>query len=448
MKKRLLILTLLLAMVLCSSACAESAVLLWEADGISKLSSTTEAVEVYYRGLYGVVALDGQIIIPLEYKSISDSECIPGYYMVCDEEGLNTAYLLDSSNTALTEKCYGDLIMLSEDWYLGVVLELATGEEYDYLVFGSADNYIVSRYDVYYRPNGKVGTLSRDQYARAKAFGGYLLVLNREGGVQLYDAQLNAVESAFKTIADGEYYIDTQGFVASRITGETVASGYIDVSDYRYDDGRVLVVSGKGEKSWKDFWGMIDLQGNVLYPCVLNASYSFRQLGETCYVSVQKDGLYGVYDLEQRAMIIPERYDAILSADYTEYNHHGYFAVEKDGKIGFVDVNGVETVPCTYDKSTVKLMGCTLYTENNGEYTLVAADGTVTALTGVQSIYTSNGYPNRGYYVIAENEAGLWGILDWHGNVVMDYSLKNEYSIRFVDGTHFIYGGEYLYGIQ
>lgn len=449
MKKLFLLFAMLLAMMilLSTAALAETAVLLWEADDISTLYSTDALVKVRMKDQgYGFATLAGEVTINLEHTSLNDIECMPWYAVSSvRNDSIHNASLISPNGAVLTEELYADIKMFSENWYAGFILKETAGEDYDY--FGGGKEYLIDRVDVYYAPTGKVASLTRDQYGKAKAYGDHLLVLDRNSTVQLYDSQFTPVDSSFNTFVDGEFYAGSKGLtrgVFSRVTGETIATGYSKVSSETLN-GNVLSVYSESAGGW----GLIDLQGNVIVPCAKDVE--FYDLDENSYIRfTQNDtyGIFGVYDLTTGKQVVPCEYNSFLSADYEHYNCYGYFAVEKDGMVGYVDENGNVTVGLTYAEDDVKVLGCTMLQEDNGVYTLIAADGIVSTLQGVTDVYDSGNYASLGRYIVVQNTEGKWGLMDWHGSMVVNYSADSDYDFKFVDPTHFIFEGKFMYEIQ
>lgn len=443
MKKTLctLLAALLLSVMLIPAACAESIELLWEGKTLSTLSESASAVTVYEYGKgYGLMTLDGQEILPMQYNRISNSKCTEGFYVANSGEDMNGNTLFDQSGKALTDGLYGDIEMLSDKWVVASKLVLTTDENYDYWAFGSSDHYNIDTCDVIYVPSGKVATLTRDQYQSATAFGDYLLVLDRSGAVQLYDSQFQPVESAFTASYQDEYYITDKGLsrnlLVSRITGETIATGYEDVNEVFSD----IFISVENE----DGTGLIDNTGAVL----LNCEYDdIDESNNPRYLELEKDGLLGLYDLEACQIVLPCEYDSFLDPDYETMCYNGYFIVEKDGKFGYTNGTAM-TYPMEYAEDDVLLMGSSFLIENEDEtYTLVAADGVVTPLTGVTEVEDRNN-ASLGRYILAANAEGLWGILDWHGTWIVEPILNSMFDFDFVDANHIIVDDDYMYVIK
>lgn len=445
MKKTAGLLSLALAFILTltTAAFAAEPVLLWEAENLDTFDPPVAAVSVYsYPEGYGVMGLDGQVITPCQYARISTTDCVTGYFVAAQGDDVNSASLLDLTGAVLTADRYGDIKMLSEAWVVAVKLEVTTDEEYDYWGLGTSDHYNITVCDVYYLPSGgKVGSFTRDAYQAAVAHGDYLLVSDREGNVQLYDSSLSPVDSAFEYIYDDPYYIASKGLsqdvVVSRITGEVIASGYEDVEDVY---GNLICVSTED-----DVCGLIDQTGAVVLPCEYE---DVDETGSARYLQVEKDDMIGLFDLEKQALVVPCEYDDVVTPNYDVVCYNGYFLMEKDGLIGYVAEGGAATTGFTYAESDVTLLGCTMLAAGeDGGYTLIAADGVVTALTGVTNVHSW--YDNTlGYYIVVENAASKWGVVDWHGNQVVDFCMDSPYDFNFVNTTYLIVDDECVYEIK
>ena len=145
------------------------------------------------------------------------------------------------------------------------------------------------------------------------------------------------------------------------------------------------------------------------------------------HVSVKRingdSDLLGVAD-KNGELIVPIEYDRIIPDG--RFESLGYFLVEKDGKAGYIRKDGQVTVPPdTYgygndeeddDGTSERIVSEEqlgfIYREADGSYTLVAADGTITAG------FTEE--PQRieiCLWKISDDNGGE-SLIDWHGNVV------------------------------
>ena len=66
------------------------------------------------------------------------------------------------------------------------------------------------------------------------------------------------------------------------------------------------------------------------------------------FISVIKDGLWGIIDKEGKE-IIPCKYDDIFDYSLDDYNNNNLLILKKNGKYGKVNNKGEEVVPFIYD---------------------------------------------------------------------------------------------------
>ena len=126
--------------------------------------------------------------------------------------------------------------------------------------------------------------------------------------------------------------------------------------------------------------------------------------GQVSYISnalkVQKDGKYGFIDLDGNELQ-PCQYDSISTLE----GKQDVIKVQKDGKYGLVDVKGKELIPIQYaDIKTLKADDTTNYLVQNdeGKYGIVSNSNQVVLEPNydeIKDVYTSN------YYVVQQGEA-------------------------------------------
>ena len=214
---------------------------------------------------------------------------------------------------------------------------------------------------------------------------------------------------------------------------DTIATQEIDKLLYGYDEeykitenAERIMTESDALKAWKT---MIE---NGYVPTVF--------YGERLdYVSVKRingdSDLLGVAD-KNGELIVPIEYNRIIPDE--GYESSGYFLVVKDGKAGYIRKDGQVTVPPdTYvygndeeddDGTSERIVSegqlGFIYREADGSYTLVAADGTITA--GFTEEPQNVGIRFRGnatgglclWKITGEN--GSESLIDWHGNVVYE----------------------------
>ena len=156
---------------------------------------------------------------------------------------------------------------------------------------------------------------------------------------------------------------------------------------------------------------------------------------------MEKDGLYGLIDLNG-ACVVPCEYDEIerlaFAGDYV-YGLGGYACVEKGGKFGYVSLEtGEATCPINYVDPTI--VGLSMVAPDiTGALYIIAADGTATS-TDYVDVYDST--RGDGTLLMVQNAEGFWGLVDWHGNVLLDFTFDSSYDVNISeDGTALLVSG-------
>ena len=432
--KKLLALVTVLALFLSCAACAEVSVSFEEVYsneyGYLMTYDNLDDYLVYYdyQSGYGVCDLYGNPTVPAAYYTI-------GYignerFVVNEKDGLKAVITAD--NTLLTGFEYYTAFSYSEDWIAGVALAAeplpADTEEYDYKTYYNGEYlpFLIDHVDIIYVPSGKVGTLSRDEFQRARAIGDALAVLDRADGYKVYDSTFTQMDgSLFESYYDGEYY-SKDNAVISRITGETLAEGYASPSEN--ETGYISVYDADTYGT-----GLLTPDGTPATEFKYNYLYSIRD----GYACMRGEEGFGLVDLATGEEVAPCIWDEIVSAGYYDsYVHNGYICVEKDGKVGFCDLNGNITCPVIYDAETALIMGCSLVmTALDGTLTIVAADGVETPMPEAAEFDTyaySRGFDGR--WLVMANAEEQYGITDWHGFMVWDCEADSEYDFEVLNG--------------
>lgn len=432
MKKLLLC---LLALMLAVPALAEgdAAITLTPAGSFSRYAGFEDdcarVVDTSDEGFEGVFDIQGNNIIPCEYGVVNDYG-VCDYYTVQNESGVNMVGALNAEGTLVVPMEYGDIDFLSERWAMAVKLEVTDGADYDYEALFGDENYIVTAYDFYDLAAGTmVGTLSRDEMRSAEAYGDYIFVMDHADNVTIYDAAFTAVGSA-DSLYDA--YASSDEGVVYLPTGEVVLPGYRYNSDLGFG---LLCVADEDYN-----YGVVDLEGNIVVP--FDEYEYFTEFDINGYARVEKDGLYGLIDLNG-ACVVPCEYDEIerlaFAGDYV-YGLGGYACVEKGGKFGYVSLEtGEATCPINYVDPTI--VGLSMVAPDiTGALYIIAADGTTTPTDYAEV----DEYPDGdGSLLLAQNAEGLWGLVDWHGNVLLDFTFDSSYYITIsADGAALLVEGE------
>lgn len=368
-----------------------------------------ESGTIVYRGssdnAYKLIDAQGNALTSAAYLKMDDN----GFgFDVAVAEGLNTTGFIDAQGKELVPMAYGDIMVIDEKWQIGIVLENATGENYDYKNFAGDTFYLVSAYDIYYK-GAKVGSLDRMGLYSAEAYGNFLHVKDRNGGVHYYDSAMNESAYTGEESMYNEYVYDyksgavwhcgsnQQAFTAGcTLTSEDV------VQDLYFVKGQCL-----------------DLQGNVVFE---QGAYEPSGRWENGYHKVRgMNGLYGIVD-RAGSLVVPCEYDEIWSGTYDGYLGSGYQAVVKDGKVGYVNAKGEVTCPFTYAQSVVGSAYSPVAKVKNMEGNYILLSAAVGELPGSYAYaYTYEGCP----LIQVEYTDGTYGVIDMYGNTVLS-GLENS----------------------
>lgn len=356
-------------------------------------------------GLYGVHNEKGEIIIPYEYgyiKYLGD-----GLFEAINKNGLNDHALINIQNELVVDYLYGAYEVISPEFVAAVTLEAATGEIYDYSTgfFGSGDKYIVKSYDIYnVLTKEKLGSFERADYDSARAADGHLVVENREEKVTVYDMSLQPVTTV-KYLSGLGYEVRKDGRVknlvgkySNQVIAENVPYTTVDSMEY----GFLKVRSPVGN-------GLADIKGQILVPAEYDSVYISSAF--TGFVVVVIDNLKGVSDLEGN-LLVPAKYTDIQTHNSRVFNN-GYALVELDGKLGYVNMKGEETLPVTYSKSATVHGASLSLPDLDGSLYIISADGVKTK-TEYESFeqYFGNGA------LLKAKKGDTYDLVDWHGNVI------------------------------
>ena len=312
------------------------------------------------------------------------------------EEGFNTQGMMDLSANVIIPFEYGKISVENEHWAVCYKLVEATATQYDFETW-IGDNYLlIDTADIYHLEDDSaalVGTLTRDQINDVNAEGDYIFIQNRtDNSISLYDASFSEVASDLDSLYSVPEGINAEPYITFRDNGQ---------------------------------YGIQDVDGNVLMEPAWQYIYSITENE----VEVSTGDHEGLTDLSGN-ILVPAEYDDVRSNYYapvTDYgtdgrNPHqaaGYYAVIKDGKVGFVDSNGNVTCEPKLSKDLVNINGASgTYTDLEGLTHILAADGTDTTvpedITSLYAVEYSNGLLYKG-----NNSDYDPTLFDWHGNALL-----------------------------
>lgn len=354
------------------------------------------AVRFYDESGYRLIAADGTPITEPIYLDISD---LGAFFEVQSEEGLNARGVIDAAGNQVLPNCYADILLLNDRWILGVVLEDATAESYDYKSF-SGSYYNVSSYHVYYCGT-KVGELSRMDYSIGAAYGDYLYVKSREGAVSFYNKAMEP--SGYETSTyNGEYDDLGSKGVFHRGSGQMAFVPECTLTSEEVDCDRYLK-NGM----------LLDLQGNVV--AYVNAQRA-RFNEDPRYGLTYNDGKYGLVDRDGN-VLLPCEYEYI-AAYREQYFAGGYQVLVKDGKVSYADAQGNITADFVYSESVLERTSSPFSTIRDLDGSVIVLSGAVGAL-GEHFAEVANNTASAPLILVA-NDANQTSVLDLEGHALLE----------------------------
>ena len=349
--------------------------------------------------------------------------------------GLLTAYSgTDVNNRALvhvngaqvTDAAYGDIKVYSKNWAAGYVLEPAAEESFNYKLSNQFFN--VERVDLFYIADEPVrtepvGSLSFDEFKNAAAHGEYLAVQDQEDQVTLYDQAFRKVDFEMKGIGNSVYGVVDFALV-NMTNNEMIQEGYTAAREQNTANGLWLTVT-RTDLQGVQKSGILTTKGETILP----VEYTINTVTEHYVILNDAEKRKGLYSLDEDKLLVPCEYFNIMAFNTTtdKYVAHGYVAVEDGDLRGYYDVNaGRLSCEIKYDRNTVTTVGCsTFWQVEEGLYRIAAADGVETDVRVDEIVKGTRG---DGYWLVAKRD-GMFGIIDWHGNVVMPFDHKNTITL-------------------
>lgn len=326
-------------------------------------------------GLYALFDMSGRQLTNPVYDYSFEAKA--GWLVVREvRDGQAHCGLLNADGAQALPCEYDYIKVLNEQWVVAYHLKTGgTESDYDFRDWSSDDYYLIDTATVCHLTDSEVSSvqLTRDQIADIDACEGYINVQDRtSGAVTTYD-------STFTAVATVSYTSTFTGFSTTEVLRKTIEdkTGY-SVYDEQFPDGYSRVSDWRGETTKM---GVVDMNGEIVVPV------EFEEVQST----------YGTFP-----------HIAV----------RGYFCVEKDGKFGYVTKGGEVTCEIAQPTDYYSNEGMAASVrEEDGTYTLVAADGTITK--GFENLYS---FSDPGMFWRANSKSSAYGtaLIDWHGNVLFD----------------------------
>ena len=343
-----------------------------------------------------------------------------GFLEVAVEEGVNTRGVIDTAGNPVMPMQYGDIDVLSDRWTIGVVLEAATEDNYDYTTFfGQKSFYLVSRFDVFYRGT-LAGSFSRSEYKSGYANGDFLTVRDRAGNYTAYDSQLT--KSPIDVTSSSEYYDDYRAKTIYHV-GSGMAA---------FTEGCTLTPDMVNKSIWTNGNRMTDLQGNLIAELPCDTIYSFY--GDYAYVR-DNNKMYGMVD-KTGNLVIPFVMDDDVYASADRYFASGYQLVSVDGKLCWAAADG--TITFTSDLSS-----SASYRNYGAFMSMQGSDGKYTIVTPLGQLPTayseiSGNSRSASKLLVVQDEEKKSGVIGMAGEEVIpltaDYDSVYDLKVSY-DGT-------------
>lgn len=426
--KRKVIEALILLLTLCLSAAAlaESSVVscytLDASEVTMNTASNTLAVRKSGSSTYVLMNAEGRELTSKGYILMDPKDT---FFEVAVESGLNVRGLIDSEGNEAMPMSYGDVEVFSDRWTMGVMLESATVDNYDYKSWSGDEFYLVSAYDFYYR-GAKVGSLGRTEYSYAEPHGNFLYVKDKEGNYGYYDSAF--VKSAYTGDGSSSEYAENSSDHTFWHRGSN-QQAFAPGCTLTPDDVEVSICCINNQ--------FFDLQGNLLFSAA--SPYDSVRNPKGGYMLVKAYGKYGLID-ETGREVVPCLYDEISC--YDAYFGAGYQIAVKDGKVGYVDLNGNETTEFKYTASAAHSYYSPFTDLEDLEGNLIVISAAVGQLP---ETYAEIGYSRNKdgcpVLVVATDEDHV-GVIDLYGNMIIpaDGAFDDTYDLTLSNDGALVVG--------
>lgn len=299
----------------------------WVIPCIYDYGSEIEDGIVYVKtteGKYGVLTATGEEILPQIYDHILIYD---GIIRVLQDElyGFFTA-----DGVPLTEFLYEDT-----DFFYEGMAQVKTADGWGYIDLTGTE-VITPQYSKSYPFYDEVTWVVID---------GFWYLINKQGQVIIPEAPLYSINPFFSGICrvitheDEILYMNTQGKIAFTLEEDYDTLGIFDV----VAPGLALV--GQGDKV-----GLINTQGEVVLPCEYHRIYTTN----TDIFPVLQWSNVAFFDTSGN-QLTDFVYESIYNYRDATGNsnkdlfYNGLAKVRRDGKMGYMDENCVEVIPCAYE---------------------------------------------------------------------------------------------------
>ena len=417
MKSRIAALTMALVMLLCMMPAAMNAETLSFSSRDRDVTLIQSTKNFYYRpdgsSYYRLITSDGVELVSTSahYTSMYSTSSYSFLKVEApSEDGVHDEGLLDPMGRVLVPAKYARVEIISDRWQAGIHLTPSSADDKDYTFTFSNNEKKFYRIDAvdFYFDGQMVGTLSRSDYAGdyTSAYGAYIMVTNTAKEKIFYNSKMEKSPRVPQYSGEFETESRSNGTVyyhvgsGQQVFVESCTLNPADLVDpYLYDHGI-----------------MYDIRGRMLYKTeqYYDSVYKFYE----GYARVRMNRLYGLMDEQGREVIPPLYEDLTYSAEHPFM--FGYTMAEKDGKFGFLDMQGNVTCPFTYNYDLVKRRGTFGVVQDlTGTYIVLSA-----AVGELPEHYAEVSFPtyNGCLAFVATNANKEMSIVDIYGNTLLPYT--------------------------
>lgn len=345
-------------------------------------------LKVQKEGKYGLINIDGSLVLPCEYDNITILKGIKNSLIIKKDGKLGIA---DSNGKIIIPAQYNDVNALTQDYTKGYIV---SNSESKYGVIKSDgqialeckyseikniednNNYIVKEASTWKVINENGTTSLEGKVDNAVDMNNGNIVLNNNGkysiinneGNEIIPAEFEELTYAFNDIyiakKDGKYgLINTSGEVKvdyryndiklNKTTNYLKAKNENDTYDYITSD-LLVKLTAKNETVLNGFISVKFDDDVKYYNYNLEEKSNKDVYGSNTLFAVKQNGKYGLTNKAGKTIVQP------IYDDIKEQNDYGYIAVKKDGKWGAIDQEGKVVVEPTYvldNNTTIDFIG-------------------------------------------------------------------------------------------
>ena len=342
---------------------------------------------------YGLIDLNGKLILPCEYDEITALEGIENSLIITKD---GKKGLVNDSGSIIIEPLYTEIINLGETYKEGYI---TIDEQGKYGLISTTKKQILeNKFD-------EIKQIYLNNY--------YIV---KENGTE------KLINSASETIIDNITYeiqsASTRGFIIkeNELYGEIDTSGETLI-ELKYQDLKEIY-EGIYIAKQNDKYGIIDIDENTKIP--------FEYIGITYN---DKANLFIAEDQDYNTSIFDKDYNKKVEGVLVELNtDKSYIRMRIGDEYKYYNFN------CEEKTNIEILTNNTLFlSKKDGKYGYVDKNGNVV----VDYIYDDATEQNE-YGFVAVKKDGLWGSLDKEGKEVIEtkYNLENNLIINFIGKWH------------